>query len=181
MMTGRELWRTIPGFVRVGTLGKTHGTEGDLKIRIDKGREEDIVSSGFLFVDLHGSKVPFRLASFRQTRDLLVSFESVDRVEVAARLAGCALFLPSDETTQQELPGPEQDLEYGYLKDFTVVYAGNEVGIIAEVREFPQQEMGVVHREGREILIPLHADLILMEDRDLRRVDMDLPEGLLEL
>ena len=181
MSGDQSLWRTIPCFVRVGMLGKTHGTQGELRIRLDQGREEDITNSGFLFVNISGSKVPYRIASFRQTKDLLISFDDVSDVRSAGLLAGCELYLPSDEVSQLELPETGPDLAYGYLTGYRVQTAEIEIGVIVEVREFPQQEMAVIEREGREILIPLHEDLIIGQDDYLGVVMMQLPEGLLDL
>jgi ribosomal 30S subunit maturation factor RimM len=41
--------------------------------------------------------------------------------------------------------------------------------------------MAIVVYEGREVLIPLHEDLIVEADHEAQVVTMRLPEGLLEL
>jgi len=178
----QSLWRTIPGFVHVGTLGKHYGTSGELRVRILPGFEENVISAEFLFIDLHGSKVPHRVDNWRQGKDLLVCFsEMTDRTETTG-LAGRELYLPSDEI-EHRLEEPTEPLHFSYLKGFAIVEheSGKQVGLITDVQSYPQQELGVVVIEGREVLIPIHNDLIEEVDESNSIVRMNIPEGLLEL
>lgn len=173
-------WRTIPGFVRVGICGKTHGTAGEIKLRIDPGREEACLSSAFLFIDIDGSKVPFAIDGMRRTRDLLVSFADVSDNTKASKFVRREVFLPSDEVDKEPVEIPS-DLEFYHLTGMKLYANGELIGQIEEIREFPQQEMAVVMYQNSEILIPLNASLILSIDDKERKVEMELPDGLLEL
>jgi ribosomal 30S subunit maturation factor RimM len=53
--------------------------------------------------------------------------------------------------------------------------------VIDVVREFPEQEMAVIFRNNKEILVPLHADLIVKVDHEKNTVTVSIPDGLLEL
>ncbi len=176
----RKTWRTIPGFVRVGICGKTHGTDGEIKLRIDQGREEDCLSSAFLFIDITGSKVPYAIDGIRRTGDLLVSFADVNDNTMASKFVGREVFIPSDEIDKEPLEVPST-LEFYFLTGMKMYASGEYIGLIEEVREFPQQEMAVVQHKGSEILIPLNQSLIVSVDEPANRVEMILPEGLLEL
>jgi len=180
MSTDQPKWRTIPGFVKVGICGKTHGADGEIKLRIDQGREEVCLSSTFLFIDIEGSKVPFAIDGMRRTRDLLVSFAEVTDNSKASKFVGREVFLPSDEVVEQldELPST---LEFSYLTNMKLYANGEYVGIIEEVREFPQQEMAVVTYQESEILIPINNSLIVSIDESEKKVEMKLADGLLDL
>ena len=56
-----------------------------------------------------------------------------------------------------------------------------EIGVIEEVLELPQQEMAVVKKEGKEVMIPLNDTFVKGIDRTKKRIDVELPEGLLDL
>jgi len=56
-----------------------------------------------------------------------------------------------------------------------------EIGVIEEIIEYPQQEMAAVTYKDKEVLIPLNDQLIVKIDLDGKRIEMDLPEGLLAL
>ncbi len=180
MSSNQHNWRTIPGFVRVGICGKTHGAEGEIKLRIDPGREEACMSTAFLFINIDGSKVPFAINGMRRTRDLLVSFAEVTDNSQASKFVGKEVFLPSDEVDADPIEVPST-LEYYHLTGMAL-YADEEfIGVIEEVREFPQQEMAVVIFRKAEILIPINEALIVSIDKESMRIDMKLPDGLLEI
>ncbi len=180
MSSQHPQWRTIPGFVRVGICGKTHGAAGEIKLRIDHGREEACLTTAFLFIDIDGSKVPFAIEGMRRTRDLLVSFADVRDNSEASKFVGREVFLPSDEVDEAPIEIPST-LEYYHLTGMKLHANGEYIGLIEEVREFPQQEMAVVMYQKTEIFIPLNASLIISIDEEEKKVEMQLPAGLLDL
>jgi len=180
MSTFHPEWKTIPGFVRVGICGKTHGADGEIKLRIDTGREEVCLSSAFLFIDIDGSKVPFAIEDMRRTRDLLVSFAGVKDNSMASKFVGREVFLPSDQVVEDVIEIPSS-LEFIHLTGMTIYSSGEPIGVIEEVREFPQQEMAIVTYRESQILIPLNMDLIASIDENEKRVEMTLPDGLLDM
>lgn len=174
-------WRTIPGFTKVGILGKSYGTSGELRLRVDAGHEEDVIKAQFLFVDIHGSKVPFAIESMRAAKDVLITFSNVDDRDDAVHISGNEIYLPEDEIESRFIP--TTDFRFGHYVGHTIIdnESSNEVGKIQSIREFPQQEMAIVVRGGQEIMIPLHEDLIISADDEEGILVMDLPEGLVEL
>jgi 16S rRNA processing protein RimM len=173
-------WRTIPGFVKVGICGKTHGADGEIKLRVDPGREEICLSSEFLFIDIDGIKVPFAVDGMRRTRDLLVSFAEVKDKSRASKFVGREIYLPSDEVVNEPVQVPST-LEFNHLTGMALYASGEYIGLVEEVRAYPQQEMAIVTYQQSEILIPLNDFLIDSIDEQEKRVEMKLPEGLLNL
>jgi len=53
-----------------------------------------------------------------------------------------------------------------------------DLGPIVRIDAYPQQEMAIIIKDGTEILIPLHEQLMKSIDLDKKVVLMDLPEGL---
>jgi 16S rRNA processing protein RimM len=62
-----------------------------------------------------------------------------------------------------------------------VVAAGKVIGIAREVVGAASLQLLVVEAEGREHLIPFRAPILKRLDRAARRIEVDLPPGLLEL
>ena len=176
-----DRWRTISGFIRVGRLGTTHGAQGEIKLIADEAMIDDIGAAEFLFVDIDGDRVPFEVAGFRITKDLLVQFHSLEDQGAASRLTGSEVFLPEEEvqsSTSETLPSTRYSKLVGMEMHDSV--HGN-LGEILEVRVYPEQELAVLELNGHEVLIPLHDDLILDVDSQSNVVEVDLPEGLLDL
>jgi 16S rRNA processing protein RimM len=64
---------------------------------------------------------------------------------------------------------------------YTIVNAGVEIGVISEIEEYPQQEMATINYNKKDILIPLNEQFIIKLDNKKKVIEMELPEGLLEL
>jgi len=68
------------------------------------------------------------------------------------------------------------------LKGFIVKdLSKGTLGEITEVRAFPQQHIAVLYFQGKEIMFPLNEDLISDIDMAKRILNVDLPEGLIDV
>ena len=130
---------------------------------------------------MRGGQVPFFIEGLDLGSDLLVKFEEVDSREAAAKLAGKALFLREDDILESA-QAVTQVARFRRFEGFTIIDKdAGRVGVIEEVVELPQQWMAVVPYQGRELLIPLNDVLIIRVREREKLLEMDLPEGILEL
>lgn len=109
----------------------------------------------------------------------LVLFEGVDSIDVAERLAGCSCLVRRSDVPEAALAGEAEGLEGFEVHDASSGF----VGEVAEVVENPGQTLLSVRRGdgARDVLVPLVEAFVVGIDEDARRLDMDLPEGLLDL
>jgi len=56
-----------------------------------------------------------------------------------------------------------------------------EVGLIKEIQDSPAQDLIVVHRNGKEVLVPILENTILKLDREGKTLKVNLLPGLLEI
>ena len=109
----------------------------------------------------------------------LVTFEGVDSIDVAERLAGCCCLVRRADLPEEVLVAPT-----GGLEGFEVYDAqAGLVGTVTDVIESPAQMLLSIERPegGDPVLVPLVDAFIEGVDEDVRRIDMNLPEGLLDL
>ena len=119
---------------------------------------------------------------------IVLSFEGIDSIEKAETLAGLDVLIPEEERV--ELPEDEE-----YISDLvgcTVFDTGVEVGVITGV-DFPATPDGtrrltdaapllnVRTGTGDEILIPYVQSFTVQLNIEQKRIEMKLPEGLLDL
>ncbi len=168
-------------FTCVGYIKKTYGYKGDVKLEIDEHFDDDVFKSKFLFIDIDGFKVPFRVLNFDKKSNILVQFYNTDDIDKANKLIGKDLYLL------------EKDIRYAkhYLKNQINQnkFKGYQVHdknsdktyAILDLREFPQQVMVTVMVHDKEILIPLNEQFIERINDHEKIIYMDLPEGLLDL
>jgi 16S rRNA processing protein RimM len=55
------------------------------------------------------------------------------------------------------------------------------LGVIEEIVESPGQHLAMLDYQGREVVVPLNPVFIQSVDHNAKKVQVDLPEGLLDL
>ena len=77
----------------------------------------------------------------------------------------------------------EEDDDNSGITGFTVILSDlSIVGVIEEIIQNPGQDLlRILSPEKKEILVPLHSDLITGIDKKKRTISMNLPEGLIEI
>lgn len=173
-------------FIHIGRTKKAHGTEGELKVHLFEEFSEDFLNAEFIFLDIDGGKVPFAVANIRFTGTPLVHFEDIDGSDEAVKYTAKQMYLQhSDILTAEERTMPNEpvdNLRYRRYTGYKIIdLKEGEIGKIEEVIELPQQEAARVSFRGKELLIPLHDNLIEDIDAKGSMIVMDLPEGLLDL
>ncbi len=130
-------------------------------------------------LDESGGRRELRIESFWPHKQRIVlKFEGIDSISDAEALAACEIQIPLAERAELE-----QGSEYvGDLIGCTVVAGGNEIGMVAEVQFGAGEAPLLVIRENkRELLIPLAAAYIRRMDVAGKRIELELPEGMLDL
>ena len=111
---------------------------------------------------------------------LVFKFRGVDSISDAEPLRGAEVRVPESE----RFGLPEDEFYYSDLVGCTVVErsSGRPVG---EVKEFLEQGgnglLQVLDARRREVLIPFNRAICVEVDLDAKRIEIDPPEGLLEL
>jgi 16S rRNA processing protein RimM len=169
--------------VKIGFTKKPHGLKGEVKLQIDDQYLEDLMETEVVLLTIKGKPTPYFVEDIRVGNAIIAKFEDIDSVEAANEIASKEMslrevdILTDEERTYEEEEGMEYDDCVGYkIMDGDIL-----VGEIEEVVEFPQQEMAILTREGKDILIPLNVAFVLRRDDDSKTIFMDLPKGLLEL
>jgi 16S rRNA processing protein RimM len=102
----------------------------------------------------------------------------VESISDAETLVGCELQVPSSERAQLE-PGA------AYVSDLVgceLLDRGRSVGKVADVRFGAGEAPLLVVGAGRsELEIPFAQEFLVRVDLEARRIEMNLPEGLLEV
>lgn len=109
----------------------------------------------------------------------LVSFEGVDSIDVAELLVGCSCLVKRADLPEQALAAEADGFEGFEVRD----ERAGLVGTVESVIENPGQFLLSIARAdgGDPVLVPLVDALVVEIDEDARRIDVDLPDGLLDL
>jgi 16S rRNA processing protein RimM len=109
---------------------------------------------------------------------VILKFAGVDSISDAERLAGIELQIPEEQRAKVGAGA-------AYISDLvgcSVVDRDRLVGTVAEVRFGAGEAPLLVVRHGeQELLVPYAESFLKLADLAARRIEMELPEGLLEL
>ena len=168
-------------FVHIGFVRKTHGYKGEVKLALEDIFEEDVNEANFVFIDIDGLKVPFRIQEFNETKADVVKFDKVDSIEDSEKISGKQIYLLED-TIKHASEAIKSGLAGNVLIGFTILDTNSsETFKVEDILEYPQQVMALIHRGDKELLIPLNDQLIIEVDKSQKVITMQLPEGLLDL
>ena len=161
----------------IGYISKTHGLKGHVILRLNELVRIDEEAIKSIFLELNGSQVPYFIEECRPNNTgYILKLETIDVVETSKKLIGKKAFALTDFILEEEES----------LKEF-IGYAiidsklGN-IGNIADVDEKTDNAIiKVIHPTGVEIILPFNDDFIIEIDDDLKTIEFDAPEGLIEM
>jgi 16S rRNA processing protein RimM len=109
---------------------------------------------------------------------MVFKFAGVDSISAAEELSGCELQIPLEERAELEAGAAY----VGDLIGCVVTDGGRELGEIVEIQSGAGDAPLLVVRSGKkEWLVPFAAEFVTRLDVGAKRLDMRLPEGLLEV
>lgn len=164
----------------LGRIVKKHGFKGDLKLRLEVDYPEEYSELESVLVETKTGLVPFFFDTYilEDKGFVRAHLEGVDTEDDADRLVGSDLYLPL--TFLPELEGT--DFYYHEVVGFEVHdELFGPVGIITRVREGNAQDLLVIDRNGKEVLIPVIDEWIKNLNRKAQIMTVRTPEGLIDL
>ncbi|RED46692.1 16S rRNA processing protein RimM [Winogradskyella eximia] len=164
----------------LGKIVSKYSFKGELLAKLDTDEPDLYDSLEAIFVDLRGNLVPFFVESSQLHKsDLLrLKFEDVDTEADADALIKTELYLPLEL-----LPKLEGDKFYFHevigfsIKDKNF----GHVGMITGINDSTAQALFEIDRDGIEILIPMNDEFIDKVDRENKTIEVNTPEGLIDL
>lgn len=163
---------------------KTQGRRGEVAVELHTDFPERFAERRQIYaLESEGKRRQLQLEDFwPHLGYFILKFGGVDSISDAEHLVGCELQIPAAERTPLE-PGAAyvSDLVGCTLWDMAASHS-TEVGAITGVQFGAGEAPLLVVRSGnKELLIPFASEYIRMIDLPGRRIEMALPEGLLEV
>ena len=161
------------GLVVVGKVLAARGLAGQLKIETLSDFPGRFAPGGYLF--LEGTSYLIRKAAKLSDSSLAIKLEGIDSREDAQKLLGLELTVPRDMVP----PPPDGSYYHFQLIDMEVyTVSGEHLGAVTEIIEAGPNDVYVVTKDGREVLVPALEGVVLDVDVESARMTVDLPEGL---
>lgn len=162
-----------------GKITKTHGLKGELTIKLDVANTEDFTDLRYLLIEDKGNLIPYFIDYLKINGDkMFVQLQDVIKLEQALFFIGKAVFLPNELLPQLA----DDEFYYKEIIGFKLIDAEKgEIGAISDVLEYPTQAVIQVIQDGKEILIPIHDDIIQKVNKKAKTLNIKAPEGLIDM
>ena len=163
----------------VGKIVKTHGLKGEVTLRIDNEQFDDIEELNYFLLDMSDKLIPFFIEDIAyHSNKAFVLLQDMKTLEAASQLVGTAVYLPLELLPEKE----GNDFYSHEVVGFLVVdEEKGELGNVQEIIEYPTQSLIQIVINGKEVLIPLHDDIIQDVDRAGKKILIKAPVGLIDM
>ena len=165
---------------KIGVLGKPHGVKGEIQFRFTDD-VFDQCDSDYLILDMEGILVPFFMEEYRFRSDevALMKFCDIDSEQRAREFTGIEVYFP--RAIEEE---NKEDLSWAQIIGFTLLDSKTQK-VVGEIMSVDETTINLLFdvktQNGEEILIPANEELITNVDAEQRNIEVDIPNGLLEL
>lgn len=164
----------------LGKIVRKHSFKGEVVIKLDTDEPELYKNMESVYVEFGSNLVPFFIekSSLHKGNQLRVQFEDVYSEEEADSILKCGIYLPLDL-----LPKLSGDKFYFHeVIGFNVLDANyGDVGTIVHINDKAAQPLFEIDNNGKEVFIPMIDDFIKKVDRANKTIEVETPEGLIEL
>jgi len=166
-------------YFKIGKFVAVYGLKGELVLKHELGKKTSLKGLQTIFIEeKKESFLPWFIEStkIKNEKEVFVKLEGVASREAATKL------------TQKEVWFTDADIKKFSAKSspinllgYTIVNKKQRVGEILEIIEQPHQLLCRVEIKGKEALIPLHENFLQGINHAKRHVNVELPEGLIEI
>lgn len=165
---------------KIGILGKPHGVRGEIQFRFTDD-VFDQCDSDYLVLDMEGILVPFFMEEYRFRSDevALMKFCDIETEERARELTGTEVYFPRAIAEENK-----DDLSWAQIIGFKLMDSKTAkiVGEIVSVDDSTINLLFEIKTEtGGELLIPANENLIKGIDKEQQMIEVEIPDGLLDL
>ncbi len=165
-------------WVWVGRIVKVQGTKGEVRIHLSEGGTDTFYQGNRVEVeDARGVRKSFTVKSSRVKKPLtIVSFQEIRSREEAEELVGSRVFV----TPESLHPLPPDEFYWHQLQGLRVMTdQGDDLGVLEEIIPTGSNDVFVVRKDGREVLIPATDEVIAHVDLREKILTIRPLEGLL--
>ncbi|MCB2183850.1 MAG: ribosome maturation factor RimM [Desulfobulbaceae bacterium] len=167
--------------VAIGKITKPHGIKGELKVFPYSGSAENFAfyTRFFLFCSGEENGRWFDIHKVRsQGRFAVVSLEGVKDRNASESLTGCEVWVARHEMPEL----PEDEFYWQDLLGLDVLTVdGEQLGKVSDLLSTGAHDILVVKGAGREYMIPALDEFVVEIDEESGTIQVDLPDGLLEM
>lgn len=163
----------------LGKVSKSIGLKGTVSILLNQVKPERLKTLESILINVNGVLIPFFLEhyKFQKGKFLVVELEGVNSEKDTQQLIGNEVFV--DSSLLKKLADKQYD-DFEVIDFLVYDQNENEIGTIANVINAAGNIVFEMN-EPEGLMLPAHQDLILKLDRNNKSIQLQIPDGLLEI
>jgi len=166
-------------YFKIGKLVASYGLNGDLVLQHNLGKKTSLKGLEAIFIEENPDNfMPYFIekTTIKSETETYLKIEGIHSKESARRMTPRDVWMKEDDFFKYvKTAAPIA------LLGFDLIDGENNLGEIVEVIEQTHQILCTILINGKEALIPIHAESLIKIDQKNKKVFVDLPEGLLEI
>ena len=169
------------GYSTLGVLTRLRGYQGEFVLISESLLEDYVEELEQVFLMIEGIPVPFFISriEWHSDRSLIIGFDEISDEMTAASYIGTEVqYVPPASGTSRESDPDLEDLVGYQVND-------RQHGILGKIKEILYYGENVLFSiegpDGKEILVPVHEDIIEFIDEKSSVLQINAPEGLMDL
>lgn len=169
--------------ITVAHFNKAHGVNGEINVSLSIDLDA-MQRLSCIVCELEGIYVPFFIKSLRKkgATTALMTIEDIINDNDAQMLVGRDVFALKRDYDKLVVEFDDEQVPLDYFLGFTITHHNATIGEIVGVDDATANVLFVVKSDKERLFyVPAVDQLIANIDLEKRHIDMDLPDGLLDL
>lgn len=160
----------------LGEFSKQHGFQGKLILSFN-GQKISLPNLKVIWVMLNGLPTPFSITSIQELNKnkRIVSLLNINASNVSS------LIKQKVYVSKQDISFDEMDVKVKYVGFSVWDENENEIGTVLDYVDIKNNHLLIVEINNREVMIPAHDALIIKVIKKDKIIQLQIPEGLLDL
>lgn len=169
----------MENYVNIGALVATFGIKGEVVLKHHLGESADLSGIKAIFIETSlGKFMPYFIltAKEKNAEEILLAVEGIESPEKAKLLLKKKVWLKEEDVKKTASVNSAIS-----LLGFSIYDKKKLLGKVLEVIEQPLQILLRIEIDKKEVLIPINESTLLGIDHKKEKIDVDLPDGLLDI
>jgi 16S rRNA processing protein RimM len=166
-------------YFKIGKLAASFGLKGELILEHSLGKKTSLKGLETIFIEeKKDSFFPYFITNtkIKSHNEIFISLEGIENKEIARKLTPKEVWVSIEDF--EKFAAKSSPIS---LLNYTLISNGKSIGEIIEVIEMPHQILCSILINNKEALIPIHDNNLINIDKKYKTVEVELPEGLLEI
>jgi len=165
-------------YFKIGKVVGAHGLKGELVLKHVLGKKSSLKGLQAVFIEDKKTFLPWFIHSvkIKNEEEVYLKLEEVNVRETAIKFIQKDMWVP--EADFKKLAAKSSPANF---PGYSLIHENKNLGEILEVIEQPHQLLCRLEIQNKEVLIPLNDETLKKIDHKKKEVQVQLPEGLLEI